>query len=288
MISNIHHSLKEEKITMNTIMKKTLIASGIAMTLGATNAQAMLVADVFGPYDWSTDRANFTMLEPAGYMVGGTNNVAMVWDGDAYTASSDYTGPGSASNVTASSTTPFFGMPWTAHAIQVFVPGTYSFDVTAGGNIADTEVGFLNVAVGVGQIGMHMLFDWNVSRNIDVFVVANLSSVFGSGIAYSSNSTGCASSGLATQTNCLWDGPGYAGGIPANKPAGSTLWMLASSDGNGDGVMGIPMAVGGPFAGFNANFNANMIPTPVPAAVWLFGSGLFGLLGVARRRKKIA
>jgi hypothetical protein len=48
------------------------------------------------------------------------------------------------------------------------------------------------------------------------------------------------------------------------------------------------MAVGGPFAGFNANFNANMIPTPVPAAVWLFGSGLFGLLGVARRRKKIA
>ena len=27
------------------------------------------------------------------------------------------------------------------------------------------------------------------------------------------------------------------------------------------------------------------IETPVPAAVWLFGSGLLGLIGMARRRK---
>jgi len=26
-------------------------------------------------------------------------------------------------------------------------------------------------------------------------------------------------------------------------------------------------------------------PVPVPAAVWLFGSGLIGLVGVARRKK---
>ena len=30
---------------------------------------------------------------------------------------------------------------------------------------------------------------------------------------------------------------------------------------------------------------AQVAPVPVPAAVWLFGSGLLGLLGVARRRK---
>ena len=26
-------------------------------------------------------------------------------------------------------------------------------------------------------------------------------------------------------------------------------------------------------------------PVPVPAAVWLFGSGLLGLVGIARRKK---
>jgi len=30
----------------------------------------------------------------------------------------------------------------------------------------------------------------------------------------------------------------------------------------------------------------NVSPVPVPAAVWLFGSGLFGLVGIARRRKE--
>jgi hypothetical protein len=26
-------------------------------------------------------------------------------------------------------------------------------------------------------------------------------------------------------------------------------------------------------------------PVPIPAAVWLFGSGLLGLIGIARRKK---
>ena len=73
--------------------------------------------------------------------------------------------------------------------------------------------------------------------------------------------------------------------------------MLASTDAVGgtaasnaaDGIMGLPMPQNGPFAGFNANFNANLAPVstvPVPAAVWLFGSGLLGLVGIARRKKK--
>lgn len=52
---------------------------------------------------------------------------------------------------------------------------------------------------------------------------------------------------------------------------------------------GTPMQVG-PFPGQAPAFNgvvsqADVSAVPVPAAVWLFGSGLVGLAGVARRRK---
>jgi hypothetical protein len=231
-----------------------------------------------------TDRANFTMLTSKGFIVGGTNDVSMVWDGNAYTSSLDYTGPGGPSNVTASSTTAFFGYNWTAHDIQVFVPGSYAFDTTLGGG--NPESGTLSAAVPLGDFGIHMLFDWNGNNNIDVFVVAALSSVFGSGVGTKTVGSPC----TATTKNCLWTGKGWVGGLSTNAPTGSQKWMLASVDANGDGISGIPMAAGGPFAGFNANFNANMSPVapsvPVPAAAWLFGSGLMGLVAVARRKKK--
>jgi hypothetical protein len=55
----------------------------------------------------------------------------------------------------------------------------------------------------------------------------------------------------------------------------------------------LPMATA-PFPGQQPGFNGTTTtdfpvsgsPVPVPAAVWLFGSGLVGLVGVARRRKQ--
>ena len=276
-----------------TIFRKSLVISSIALTLGVTQADAALVSNVYGPYDWYTDSANFTMLAGNGGVVGGTNDVVMTWDGNGYSDSSDYTGPGSAANVTAASTTAFFGHNWAAHDIQVFVPGTYSFDTSLGGG--NPESGTLTATVGAGQIGMHMLFDWGGNYNIDVFVIASPNAIFGSGLLYSTVSTAggalkCSSSFTGTIVqNCLFDGGGTG---TAGAPTKDQVWMLASVDGNGDGIMGIPMADGGPFAGFNANFNANMTATldpmpliPVPAAAWLLGSGLMGLMAAARRRK---
>ena len=263
------------------LIRKTLMASSIALALGAPSAQASLVPNLFGPNAWSTASANFTMLNSAGATVGGTNNVSMFWDGKGYNASSDYTGPGSAANVTMSTTTMFLGSSWgAAHDIQVFLPGSYSFDVTLGGGVPET--GMLNVTVPAGMLGMHMLWDWKfwADPNIDIFVVFSPDSVFGPGIGYSVNSKACNN---ATIKNCLWD---YLDLGPAGKPIAAKPWMLSSVDGNADGVMGIPMQAGGPFAGFNANFNANLTAVPVPAAAWLFGSGLMGLAAVARRKKK--
>jgi len=275
---------------MNPLIKKTLIASAVGLSL--VGSGAVSASEVFGIFGgpMSTDRANFTMLDGNGYLVGGTNDVAMYWDGNAFNAASDYTGPGmapSSINVTATSTSPFFGHAWTAHDIQVFMPGSYTFPVTDTGGPAT-----FSATVGASQLGMDMLFNWNGTANIDVFVVASQSTVFGSGVARSANISGCTAlsqAGTATQKNCLWDGPGYAGGLSANKPLGGQKWMLASvvNANSVNGVPGVPMPAG-PFVGFNANFNANLAPVvvPVPAAVWLFGSGLLGLVGIARRKKK--
>jgi hypothetical protein len=264
------------------------------MALGAANAQAALVTDVLGPNTWSTDSANFTLLAPNSGVVGGTNNVTMLWDGNAYTASSDYAGPGGAANVTLSTTTPFFGVTWAAHDIQMFTPGSYSFDVTLGGG--NPETGTLSATVGAGQLGMHMLWDWSGNFNIDVFMVFAQNSIFGSGLLYTTQTTMfggymCDQSFTGTIVqNCLYDGANYGSdGVPTKNQA----WMLASTDPDGDGVMGIPMMVGGPIQDFSWNINANLTPVivdpiPVPAAVWLFGSGLLGLVGVAQHRKKTA
>ena len=279
---------------MNPTLKRTLIASGVAMAMGSPVTNAALVEDLYGAFTWHTDKANFTMLGDTGALNSGngTNDVVMDWDGNAYSNISDYTGPGlpgSASNVTAKSTSLFQSHLWTAHDIQVFTPGDYSFNVTLGDAGTPTPA-FIDVTVPDGQLGMHMLFDWNGTFNIDVVVVAAGSSLYGAGKVFSTNNVGSFTPNNCTSgvvKNCLWDGGGFLDNNPANRPFPNQAWMLATVDGDGDGVMGIQM-IETPFATFNAGFNATMAPTPkvpIPAAAWLFGTGLLGLVGVARRKK---
>lgn len=234
-------------------IRLTALAAAMTTALYAGNAIAAQrsIHTGVGP----SDSDNFTMLDSNGNNVGGTNDVATTWDGTVFTDQSDYTGPGSSTaNVTAATTTPFFSYTWTAHDIQMFAPGSYSFDTAAGGG--NPESGILNVTVGTGQLGMHMLFDWNNNNNIDVFVVLDQSSVFGPGIARSDtfNPTYFTFACDSTVTNCLWDGKNYGSD---GKPAGNKVWALASTDPSSpsDGLMGVPMTAGGPFAGFSANFN---------------------------------
>jgi len=110
---------------------------------------------------------------------------------------------------------------------------------------------YTGVVVGTGQVGGHILFDWGVTANIDVINVWNVS-----GNTYTS--TDATVAGTINDTS--------AGG--AVGP---------------DMIRGVKM-IDGAFTGYNANFDFTTA-VPVPAAVWLFGSGLLGLVGVARRKK---
>ena len=66
--------------------------------------------------------------------------------------------------------------------------------------------------------------------------------------------------------------------------AGVTTYT--STDIDGDGIAGIGF-IDSTFASvpFAANFDFSTTTVPIPAAVWLFGSGLLGLIGMARRKK---
>lgn len=74
--------------------------------------------------------------------------------------------------------------------------------------------------------------------------------------------------------------------------SGNAYWDIVSVDADGDGVPGVKMK-NAPNIGQTIAFSGRLIctdcpmvnPVPVPAAAWLFGSGLLGLAGFARRRK---
>ncbi len=155
------------------------------------------------------------------------------------------------------STSAFFGLQWTAHDGVTFGPGSYTFDTAANnpGTIGDT---YTSVTVGASQVGGHVLFDYGTTVNIDVVMVWDVTD-----------------NGDGTSSYYSIDNAGFAVGGA----------VLADGYDLLDGVRGNAMADGA-FPTFNANFDLNSVSAvPVPAAVWLFGSGLLGLVGVARRKK---
>ena len=200
-------------------MKKTSIAISLALALGSTAVSAATM----------NAGADFTMKSAAGGTVG---------------SFADVTGNIGGGTWAVASPSPFFGNVWTAHNGTTFGPGSYTFDTT-GGTAGTTGQVYTGVVVGAGQVGGHILFDWNTAADIDVVNV--------------------------------WDVTGAASDIYTSS-------VVTDSNGaNTNGVTGLAM-IDGAFPGFNANFNFTA-PVPVPAAVWLFGSGLLGLVGVARRKK---
>lgn len=183
-------------------MKKSLLAITLASTLGVANA------------------STFDMYDPSGALINVDATIVGTFDVTAGTWA-------------VSSSVPFYGLLWNAHDGALYGEGTYSIDTVEGA--------VMNVTVGAGQLGGHILFDWGSITNIDVFNVWNIN----------------------------FDG------------------SLSYAD--------VPGMVDGPFPGFRASFEFTAStcaavgygcnsPVPIPAAVWLFGSGLVGLASVAKRK----
>jgi hypothetical protein len=142
----------------------------------------------------------------------------------------------------------------------------------------------------------NMLFNWSGNAGIPVSIVWDASglinsiplpinrAVSGVGATPASNSilNGIVPIGPALLATTTWNTTTVPGAGMGTAVSG-TMPLAA------DTVAGSPM-IAGPFTGYNANFDITTISVvvetvPVPAAIWLFGSGLFGLAALAQRRK---
>lgn len=83
--------------------------------------------------------------------------------------------------------------------------------------------------------------------------------------------------------------------VPTSPGSGECLFnpVTGAAPFIDDGIAGSPI-IDGPFPGFNVNLDIgsgnsltvlNVSSVPLPSAVWFFGSGLLGLVGIARRKK---
>ena len=163
----------------------------------------------------------------------------------------------------SSNGTPFFGTAWTANQAAWF--DNHTATQTWAGSSASGAFSY-NFNLSGNQVAAGMLFTWGAAVDIAVLQIFDCPD-------------GAAGACVGVHNPSGDDFPAPAGHVDHPTVPGSVM-------------------VNGPFAGQHATFKGTTTdiipqsggtsPVPVPAAVWLFGSGLIGLVGVARRRTKKA
>ena len=261
-------------------MNKTLISTAIAAVIGTTSFSAnalttgaTLVFDtgvgicvLGGTYPDSCNHGVATVGSGTWFAMDTNGNglengekvpVTNTGDGDAspkgagWTIGSTYTSTGSHSGGVDGSESPAFD-------IWEFFSGTGMHQITSAVTVVDDAYG------GDANVKVLDISGWNVTWN-------GIPGIPMGGDAVNFGTTGLAgemNSGLALMT-C------------------STASCSDSSTFTLDFQSQVPKGDGSGFGGVGYFYHAEGVisAVPVPAAVWLFGSGLLGLVGVARRKK---
>ena len=261
-------------------IKKSLLSTAIAATLAGTLSAPAQAAVL----DFTIDEGYFTMLDPGGAVF--TNNAAKYYYADPIV---NY-----GMRTPMSGTVQFDTTTMSGSAVM----GSFSF--VADEKIATAhDITFQAIGDGAGGEGPliigNLLFDWDGNNNIPVEIVLDGSGLFA---AMPTMMPGDVITGGALPASNDVTLKGFGSAPIGPSPMATTTYNTdgVSITGN-DTIGGSPMTTI-PFADHNANFDMKVItfvgcsadctppPIPVPAAVWLFGSGLLGLVGVARRRKQ--
>lgn len=283
-------------------MKKCVLISAISTAMVLSTAAEAGVAS----YNWD---GFFTLLDPGG----------------AAFANGSITGRGANSFRTPISGTMDFDTVSGAGTATVvpfdFLNGTAPAEVTSMNMqaIGDGMGGSGTLILG------NMLFNWNGTNGMPISIVLDAAGFFNSELTaggansatpasdgtYANSTFGYLNLGPVPIATTAWNttdnctngvdcmGNGTSGILPlVFDTATNTAYDTANT---GGAIGGSPM-LDGPFIGNNANFDITLMtpvlicdfepsqncpppPVPVPAAVWLFGSGLLGLIGVARRKR---
>jgi hypothetical protein len=291
---------------MNSMFKKTVLAAAVAGAVGAALPAEANVLNV-------SFKGAFTMLNPSGSAL--TNSPSDYKNGF-YGVTGTNSGPATTFGWKGLRTPITGTMSFdTSTGAGVATVNPFLFFGNGNANYA-AAVGVTFQAIDtIGTLVGGMLFSWNAgSHQVSIVLDAGqlfgaLPSLIGGGPTttvsgtYTAVSPGPAITTAIARTSTLNTGAGCDGAtlatqvnaftINTNFAAVGLCTDTSTGFGVNDGIGGDPMTSPA-FANHNGNFDIlsvhfdSFVSTPVvpvPAAVWLFGSGLAGLAAIGRRRK---